>query len=430
MPDDDPAQKTGLDRNVWATSLTSFFTDISSEMLINLLPLFLANVLGVRTVVVGLVEGLGESVSSLLKAGSGWWSDRIGSRKWLAVAGYALSALSKPFFYVAGSWGTVAAVRWADRVGKGIRTAPRDALVADSVDAKRRGLAFGVLRSADTAGAVIGLLIALALVVSLQSDELELRAATFRTVVLWSLLPAFLAVLTLALGARDVQPSRRAGAAGAAAAKDRATPRARLGRPFWVFLWIVAVFELGNSSDAFLVLRAQERGLSVGGVLAMLAAFNLVYALLAVPAGRLSDRIDRRRLIVTGWVVYAALYAGFAVAGSATQVVVIFILYGVYYGLTYGTARALVADLVPPESRGTAYGLFNATVGILSLPASLLAGLLWQGLGSWHGFGPAAPFWLGAGTALVAAVALLLWRPAGSSSTAVPPPSRSSTSRA
>ncbi|MCB1057278.1 MAG: MFS transporter, partial [Acidobacteria bacterium] len=360
----------------------------------------------------------------------------IGSRKWLAVSGYGLSALSKPFFYIAGSWGAVAAVRWADRIGKGIRTAPRDALVADSVRKGRRGLAFGIHRAADSAGAVVGLLIALYLVSSIQPHEVELRAATFRTLVLWSLIPAFLAVLALAVGARDVPrpaASKEAGSqdseaqtsdsqdltpgspANQAEGSGRAGGRARdhLGRPFWIFLGIVAIFELGNSSDGFLVLRAQERGLGVTGVLAMLVAFNLVYSLVSAPAGHLSDRFDRRRFIVAGWLVYAALYASFALAQSTAQVVVTFILYGAYYGLSYGTARALVAELVPAEIRGTAYGLFNATVGILSLPASLLAGLLWQGLGSWHGFGPAAPFWLGAGTALVAAVGLMVWRPAG-----------------
>ena len=200
-------QKTGLrtlPRNVWAVSLTSFFMDISSEMVINILPLFLSNVLGVKTNIIGLIEGVAEATASLLKVFSGWLSDRLGARKWLAVAGYALSACSKPFFYVANSWGAVAGVRWADRVGKGIRTAPRDALVADSIDERHRGLAFGFHRAADTGGAVLGLLIALGVVWLAQAGSTTLTRATFQTVVLISLIPAFLAVLSLAVGAQDV----------------------------------------------------------------------------------------------------------------------------------------------------------------------------------------------------------------------------------
>ncbi len=295
-----------LPRNLWAVSLTSFFMDISSEMVLNILPLFLLNVLGVKTSVIGLIEGIAEATASVLKVFSGWISDRLRARKWLAVAGYALSALSKPFFYVAGSWGAVAGVRWADRVGKGIRTAPRDALVADSVDERHRGLAFGLHRAADTAGATLGLIIALVVVWLAQSGSAVLGASTFRTVVLVSLVPALLAVLSLALGARDVPVK-------GVAARPPITFRG-LGGRFFVFMLIVGLFDLGNSSDAFLVLRGQERGLSVLGVLGMLISFNLVYTLLSTPAGSLSDRIGRRRLIVGGWLVYAAIYLGFGLA--------------------------------------------------------------------------------------------------------------------
>jgi MFS family permease len=392
-----------LPRNLWAVSLTSFFMDVSSEMVLNILPLFLSNVLGVQTGVIGLIEGIAEATSSLLKVFSGWISDRLRARKWLAVAGYALSAFSKPFFYVANSWGAVAGVRWADRVGKGIRTAPRDALVADSMDEHHRGLAFGFHRAADTAGAMLGLVIALVVVWLAQSGSAVLGAATFRTIVLVSLIPAVLAVLSLALGARDV-PVR--GAITRAPVSFRG-----LGRRFLVFMVIVGIFDVGNSSDAFLVLRAQERGLNVLGVLGMLITFNLVYTLLSTPAGSLSDRIGRRRLIVGGWLVYAAIYLGFALAGKGWHVWVLYTVYGVYYALAFGSTKALVADLVPADLRGTAYGTYNAVLGILDFPASLIAGLLWQGAFGWGGFGAPAPFYFGAAMALLAAVLMAFFCP-------------------
>ena len=392
-----------LPRNVWAVSLTSFFMDTSSEMVLNVLPLFLSSVLGVRTGVIGLIEGLAEATASLLKVFSGWLSDRIRARKWLAVTGYGLATLAKPFFYVANSWPAVLAVRWTDRVGKGIRTAPRDALVADSIDESQRGLAFGFHRAADTGGAVLGLVIALGLVWATQSGSLGLTRRTFQTLVLASLVPAALSVLSLAVGAREV-PVTAVGEA------PRITFRG-LGRPFLVLMLIVGLFDLGNSSDAFLVLRARERGLSIVGILGMLITFNLVYSLLSTPAGSLSDRIGRRKLIIGGWLVYAAIYSGFALARTGWQVWALYALYGVYYGMAYGTSKALVADLVPPELRGTAYGTYNTMLGVLDLPASLIAGVLWQGIGRWRGLGPSAPFVFGAAMALVAALLMLLWKP-------------------
>jgi len=392
-----------LPRNVWAVSATSFFMDISSEMVINLLPLFLANVLGVKTNIIGVIEGLAETTASLLKIFSGWLSDKLRARKWLAVSGYALSALVKPLFYFATTWELVAGARWADRVGKGIRTAPRDALVADSIDAPQRGLAFGVARAGDTAGALLGILIALGVVWFAQAGAVELGADTFRTIVLLSIVPAFLAVLSLALLARDVPVTR-----------EREMPRfafKALGKPFITLMLIVCIFELGNSSDAFLVLRAQNLGLNVVGVLAMLAVFNLVYSVLSAPAGALSDRIERSKIIIGGWLMYAVVYLGFALADSAWQVFVLYALYGVYYGVAFGTTKALVADLVPEDLRGTAYGTYNAVLSIISFPASVIAGVLWQGVGAWEGFGAAAPFWFGAMMALLGAALFALWLP-------------------
>ena len=398
-----------LPRNVWAVSVTSFFMDISSEMVINLVPLFLSNVLGTGTAVIGLIEGVAEATASLLKVFSGWLSDRLQARKWLAVSGYGLSALAKPFFYVAASWQAVLAVRWADRVGKGVRTAPRDALVADSIAEEQRGLAFGFHRAADTGGAVIGLLIALGVVWATQTATTKLGRSTFQMVVLVSLIPAALAVLSLAIGAREVPATTK---------QERPTISFRgLGRPFVIFMLIVGLFDLGNSSDAFLVLRAQERGLSVIGIMGMLVTFNLVYTVVSAPAGSLSDRIGRRKIIVGGWLAYSAIYLGFGLAKTGWHVWLLYALYGVYYGLAYGTAKALVADIVPAELRGTAYGTYNATLAMLDLPASLIAGLLWQGVGAWPGFGPSAPFLFGAGLALIAAVFMILWQPPASTAT-------------
>ncbi len=393
----------GLPRNVWAVSVTSFFMDMSSEMVLHTLPLFLANVLGVQTNVIGLIEGIAETISSVLKLFSGWLSDRLRARKWLAVTGYAISALSKPFFFIAVGWQAIAAARWADRTGKGIRTAPRDALVADSITPEQRGIAFGFHRAADTAGEMLALVIALVVVWLVQQGAQELSLTTFHTIVLVSLAPAVLAVLSLAIGTKDVP-----------VLKQRDAPKfafRSLGKPFMTFMVIVGIFTLGNSSDAFLVLRAQERGLNVAGILAMLVTFSLIYTVIATPAGSLSDRIGRRRLIIGGWLVYAAIYFGFGLAQTGWQIWLMYAIYGAYYGMAFGTSNALIADLVPAELRGTAYGTYNFVLGILAFPASAIAGILWQGIGSWGGFGASAPFYFGAVLALIAAIMMLFWKP-------------------
>lgn len=392
-----------LPRNVWAVSLTSFFMDVSSEMILNILPLFLSNILGVRTNIIGLIEGIAEATASILKVFSGWLSDRLRARKWLAVAGYAISAAAKPFFYFAHSWEVVAAVRWVDRVGKGIRTSPRDALVADSIDEKQRGLAFGFHRAADTGGAVVGLLISFVVVWLAQKNMATLDRDTFRTLVLISVIPGILAVLSLALGSLDVEVT-----------STHELPRISfrdLGRPFLTFMIIVGIFDLGNSSDAFLILRAQERGLSVLGILGMLITFNIIYTLVSTPAGDLSDRLGRRRVIIGGWIVYALIYLGLAFAAQGWHVWILYALYGIYYGLAYGTTKAMVADIVPETLRGTAYGTYNAVLGLLDFPASLIAGILWQGIGAWQGFGASAPFLFGGSLALLAAILMAMFRP-------------------
>ena len=368
-------------------------------MLTSLLPLFLYNVLGVRTSLIGLIEGVAESTASLVKVFSGWFSDRLGRRKGLAVLGYALSTVAKPFLYIATTWSTVLGVRFADRIGKGLRTAPRDALVADSVDEKQRGFAFGLHRAGDTAGAVIGNLVALGLIVRAGGSG-QLTRMSFQAVILLSVIPAVIAVLVLALGAKERVVPR----------SERVSLRlsfAGMDPTFRLFLLIVLLFTLGNSSDAFLIIRAQSAGLPVSGVLGMMISFNIAYALVATPAGALSDRMGRKRVLIGGWLLYALVYLGFARAAAGWHAWALMVVYGIYYGLSEGVAKAYVADLVPAERRGTAYGLYNAAIGVMVFPASAIAGLLWQGAGSWSGLGQSAPFYFGALMALLASLLLL-----------------------
>ena len=395
------ARLRSLPRNIWVVTVTSFLTDISSEMIFNLIPLFLANVLGVGTGVIGLIDGIAETTASLTKVYAGALSDSLGRRKWLAVAGYALSAVSKPFLYFANAWGWVLGVRFADRMGKGIRTAPRDALVADSIEEKQRGLAFGVHRAGDTAGAFVGLGLAALIVWLTQSGAAELSRRTFQVVVLASILPAVGSVLVLALAAAEVPGTKKA-------VGGIQLTLTGMDSNFKLFLFVVVLFTLGNSSDSFIVLLGQNRGLDILQIMLMVMTFNLVYAILAGPLGALSDTLGRRKLIVGGWIAYGLVYLGLALSHTGWQVWVLYGLYGIYYGATDGVARALVADIVPEARRGAAYGLYNAAIGITALPASVIAGLLWQGAGRWTGLGPSAPFFFGATLALLAGI--LFWR--------------------
>ncbi|HEX8991762.1 MAG TPA: MFS transporter [Anaerolineales bacterium] len=392
---------TRLPRNIWIVTATSFLTDISSEMIFNLIPLFLANVLGVGTAVIGLIDGIAETTASLTKVYAGALSDQLGQRKWLAVIGYGLSAVSKPFLYFANAWGWVLGVRFSDRVGKGVRTAPRDALVADSINENQRGLAFGIHRAGDTAGAFVGLGLAAFIVWLTERGAASLTRHTFQIAVLVSIVPAVLAVIVLALGAKDVVGTKRSSG-------GLHLTLAGFDSRFKLFLFVVVLFTLGNSSDSFVVLLGQNRGLDVLDIMLMVMTFNLVYASLASPFGSLSDRVGRRTLIIGGWIAYGLVYLGFALSRAGWHVWILYALYGIYYAATDGVARALVADIVPPERRGGAYGLYNAAIGITALPASVIAGLLWQGAGPWHGFGPSAPFLFGAALALLAGI--LFWR--------------------
>jgi MFS family permease len=389
----------GLTRNVLLLSLVSLLTDVSSEMSLTFLPFFLANVLGAKTAVIGLVEGVADSAASLTRLLSGWLSDVWRARKGLVILGYGLSALTKPFLYFSNSWTTVLGVRFADRVGKGVRSSPRDALLAASAPVESRGFSFGFHRGSDTAGAFLGLL-GVALIIYLTEGGVpHLEALTFRRMVLVAIIPALLAVGVL-FWVREAAPQCPA---------DPGQPESSAPLPsrFRLFLLAAGLFSLANSSDAFLLLRTQDLGLSVLWIAVLLAGFNLAYSLIAAFSGGYSDRVGRPAVITAGWVVYGVTYLGFALARSTWQVWPLFGLYAIYYGMAEGSARALVADLIPDAQRGTAYGLYNTVVAITALPASLLAGLVWQGLAGWHGWGPSAPFYLGAA---FAALALVLFR--------------------
>jgi MFS family permease len=380
-----------LHPTVRSLGLVSLLTDASSEMIYPLLPAFLTGTLRAGPAFLGVVEGLAETVAAVLKILSGGVSDRLRRRKPLVVAGYALSSAVRPLVALATAPAHVLAVRVVDRVGKGVRSAPRDALVAHVVAREDRGRAFGFQRAMDHAGAMVGPLLASA--VLLATSDLRVPFAL-------AAVPAAAAVATLVFGVRE-EPTRPV------SVPERASPRSGPLEPALVrYLAVLAVFTLGNSSDAFLLLRAQETGVALAAVPAVWSLHHLVKAGVSTWGGTLSDRVGRRRVILVGWAVYGLSYAGFAVASSPLAIVALFAFYGLYHALTEGTERALVADLAGQATRGRAFGLFHAVTGATLLPASLLTGLLWQRYG--------APVALGTGAALaaVAAMGLLTLVPA------------------
>jgi len=379
-----------LPRTVIALSAVSLFTDFSSEMIYPLLPVFLSSVLGAGPVAIGAIEGAAESIAALLKLASGWWSDRLARRKPLVLAGYGIASVVRPLVGIAQSVPQVALIRLVDRVGKGIRGAPRDALIADAVPGHDRGRAFGFQRAADHAGAVLGPVAAYAL--------LQWGGVSLRSVFLLAAIPAALAMLTLWLGVRE---SARPVADGA----RRGFSRQGLDATFWRYLGVLLLFTLGNSTDALLVLRATELGVAVALVPVLWAMLHVVKSASSTPGGVLSDRVGRRPLIAGGWVVYAMVYLGFATASSSWHAWALFAAYGVYFGLTEGVEKAMVADLAPADVRGAAFGWYNLTIGLAAFPASLLFGALWQV------FGAPVAFTTGAGLALAAAAGLYLLVP-------------------
>ena len=398
----------GLNPNVFFLGIVSLLTDVSSEMIFTLVPLFLANVLKTPFTIIGLVSGLSESIDAIFRIFSGWISDKVGKRKPMAVLGYSISTVAKPFMYLATSWGAVLGIRLSDRIGKGVRTSSRDALIADSVSAGERGKGFGLHRTMDTLGAVLGLAIAAIIIYLVQGGGWQLSRETYQWIVLIGVIPAVLAVLVLVILVCEKGRKSPPGSSRPRLSVNR--PTAGFDTRFKVFLVIMAIFTLGNSSDFFVILRAQNLGAPLIQVTLMLVLFNVTYAVTSLPAGMLSDRLGRRRVITLGWLIYALVYLGFALASELWQIWLLFAAYGIYYGLVEGVARAFVADLVVEEKRGTAYGLYHGVVGVTLLPASLLAGWLWQAyipIGPFLLGGPAAPFYLGAALAFVAMLGLL-----------------------
>ena len=391
----------GVSRNVFFLGWVSFLTDVSSEMIFNVFPLFLSHVLGVGATFIGVIEGLGDSAATVLKVVSGWASDKLGQRKGLTTFGYILSTVAKPFLLLATSGVSALAIRFFERAGKGIRTSPRDALVADSTTLETMGRGFGLHRALDTAGAVVGIAIAAAIVYFMQGWEFFLEPSTFRWLVIISIIPAVLAVLVLIFFVHEARASRPKREEIGAAATE-----VGFDRRFKIFLAIMVLFTLGNSADIFLVLRASDIGLSPPHILLMLIPLTLVYAATSYPFGRLSDRIGRKRIIIAGWGIYVLTYLGFALASPTwhvTYVILLFAIYGVYYGAAEGVTRAFVADMVPKEKRGTAYGLYHGAIGLSLLLASVTAGLLWEAID------PVATFFFGAAMAVVAMVGFVLF---------------------
>jgi len=383
----------GVERNVFRLGIVSFFTDISSEMIYPLVPIFITETLGAPRSILGAIEGLAESTTSVFKVVSGWLSDKVGKRKPFALAGYSVSAVAKVFLAVAFQWPMVLFARVVDRFGKGLRTSPRDALIAQWTPPSVRGRGFGFHRAADTAGAVLGPLAALAL--------LALIGENYRPIFALALVPAVLAIIVLR-GVRDRAP---------ASEEHGPQPRLRFrdfGRGYYVFLGISLIFALGNSSDVFIILRARDLGLGVSEVVLAYTLFNVVYALLSMPAGIASDRLGRRGVIAGGFAIFAAVYFGFAFVDAGAYIWLLFAVYGVYMALTEGVGRALVADFVGAQWRGTALGLYQGAMGLMILLSSVLAGVLWDQVGA------SAPFFLGGSTAVLAfllAVFLLPRRP-------------------
>lgn len=394
MPRSKPMPRWGIaavPRGVWALGFVSMFMDISSEMIHSLLPLFLVGTLGASVALVGLIEGTAEATASITKVFSGWLSDRIGKRKLLAVIGYGLGALTKPVFPLAANPLAIFGARMTDRVGKGIRGAPRDALVADITPAEIHGAAFGLRQSLDTIGAFAGPLIAIALMFALAGD--------IRGVFAWAIVPAVIAVVLLIFGVDE--PVRPAGPTPAPT-PIRWAEVSTIGAPFWRVVVLGVVFTMARFSEAFLVLRASDLGVTAALVPGVMVAMNLVYAAVSAPAGSLSDRLDRRVMLLAGLVVLIVADLILAFVSNIPGLLVGVALWGLHMGLTQGLLAAMVVDTAPPRLRGTAFGLFHLATGFAQLAASGVAGLLWST------FGALTTFLAGGGFAMLAAITLVV----------------------
>lgn len=397
----------GLSSNVRWLGVVSFLNDLSSDMIFPFIPIFLTSVLGASLTFVGLVEGTADAAASILKAGSGWLSDRWRRRKPFVVLGYSLSAAAKPLLAIAAAPWHVLAVRFLDRVGKGARDAPRDALISFSSDDKTYGRAFGFHRAMDTAGAALGPLVAFAV--------LPFIGGNYRTLFLLSFVASFFAVLILAAFVREVRRGVQPISLEPSAPKSHARPFRSLGAPFYLFLAVATVAALGRASEAFLILKARDVGVALAFIPIIYFVFNITFALLSTPLGILADRVGKRNTFSVGLLLFAVVYLGFAFGATASSVWFLFVAYGLYAALTEGVGRAVVADLVAPGVRASAFGVYNAATGAALLPASLVFGFVSQRFGS-----PVA-FTYGAGLALAAAFGfMILRRMAMRSSSAAP----------
>jgi MFS family permease len=390
----------GVSRNVFALGITSFFADVSGEMIYPLVPIFLTTVLGAPVAAVGLVEGVAESTASIVKIFSGVWSDRIGRRMPLVLSGYGIAAVAKLLLAMAFGWPMVLLARFVDRFGKGFRGSPRDALISESALPEQRGRAFGFHRSMDTAGAVVGPLLALLLIAVLHNR--------LRLIFAIAVIPGVLSVLALSL----VREPRRAAEKPAGSANGVSFSFRGWDGRLTLFLVASLIFALGNSSDVFLILRAKNLGLSTAAVVLAYVLYNFVYMGAALPAGIISDRRGRRNVFVGGLLIFALVYAGFAAARQGLIVWPLFAIYGLYIALTDGVSKAFISDLVPQERRATVLGTYGTLTGIAALIASVAAGLLWDHVSA------AAPFALGAGAAVAAAALMLMVLPSGRPSAA------------
>ncbi len=378
-----------IPRTVFWLGLVSFFSDFSSEMIYPLLPLFLATALGASTVALGVIEGVAESTASLLKVVSGLWTDKVRHRKPLIVGGYSLASLVRPLIGLTTTWPMVLLLRFTDRVGKGLRTSPRDALIADVTESPQRATAYGFHRAMDHAGSIVGPLVAAAL--------MGLLGLNLRQVFLWAALPAVFCLLILFFCVKEPKPSPPI-------KTDKTFQWTKgwqeLSSEYKYLLLTLLIFTLGNSTDAFLIVRLTKAGVAVQGIAILWALHHVVKMLATYFGGKLSDHIGHRIMIVSGWVFFALIYASFAIATSPPVLIGVFLAYGIYFGLVEPAERALVAGLVPAHLRGTAFGYYHFTIGLGALPASLLFGLIWK---EW---GVSAAFLTGAGLAITASLGL------------------------
>jgi len=379
--------KLGISKNVFVLGLVSFFNDVASEMIYPIVPIFLTSVLGAPVAVVGLIEGIAESTASVLKVVSGWLSDKFRKRKPFVIAGYSFSAISKIILSLAYSWPFVLFARFVDRFGKGTRTSARDALIAESSGTLARGRSFGFHRALDTLGAVVGPLIALLAIKFLDNN--------FRLIFFLAFIPACIGVLLLIVFVKEKRK------------EENLSPALNfnwrnLDSSFKIFLLISFIFALGNSSDAFLILRAQNLGLSVVLVVLAYVLFNFTYAIFSMPAGIISDKIGPKKVLLSGFLLFSVIYLFFGLTNASFILWLLFPFYGIYMALTEGIGKAYISNLVPQEKAGTAFGIYQTTIGLCTFFASLIAGLLWTYIGV------SAPFIFGSVMAVISALLFVI----------------------